>query len=168
VDVQPEVAFRPILIIGGKAGWYYANWMWQVRGAIDLLLGGVGMRRGRRDPECLSPGDTVDFWRVEDFENNRKLRLMAEMKLPGRAWLEFEVQPAESGAIIRQTAIFDPLGILGLVYWYLLYPLHRLIFSGMLRGIVGRCQRMTEGHHNSPHSGATPDHKIKREAWNPR
>jgi uncharacterized protein YbjT (DUF2867 family) len=140
VDVQPEVAFRPILTIGGKTGWYYANWMWQVRGAVDLLLGGVGMRRGRRDPECLSPGDTVDFWRVEDFEDNRKLRLMAEMKLPGRAWLEFEVEGTESGSTIRQTAIFDSVGILGLCYWYLLYPMHRLIFSGMLRGIVNACQ----------------------------
>nr|NIO10379.1 DUF2867 domain-containing protein [Deltaproteobacteria bacterium] len=139
VKVQPEVAFEPIRTIGGRSGWYYGNWLWQMRGAFDLLLGGVGMRRGRRNPDHPSVGDTLDFWRVEDYEENRRLRLIAEMKLPGRAWLEFEVQKSDTGSIIRQTAIFDPVGILGLCYWYILYPAHRLIFSGMLRGIVHAC-----------------------------
>ena len=100
------------------------------------------MRRGRQDSHNLVPGDTVDFWRVEAIENHRLLRLAAQMKLPGRAWLQFEVEEVESGSAIRQTAIFDPAGILGLLYWYALYPLHQLIFSGMLRGIA----RAAEGN----------------------
>jgi uncharacterized protein YbjT (DUF2867 family) len=132
-----EAAFAPIRRIGGDTGWYYANWLWRVRGFIDLLVGGVGMRRGRRDPDNLVVGDTVDFWRVEAYEPGRQLRLAAEMKLPGRAWLEFEVDGAADGdSVIRQTAVFDPVGLLGLVYWYGIYPLHSRIFGGMLRGIA--------------------------------
>ena len=93
VDVDAERAFVPIATIGGTRGWYYATWLWRVRGAMDLLAGGVGMRRGRRDPNKLAVGETLDFWRVEAFEPGRRLRLAAEMKVPGRAWLEFEVVP---------------------------------------------------------------------------
>jgi hypothetical protein len=133
-------AFRPIRQIGGNRGWYFANILWKLRGFVDLLFGGPGMRRGRRDPEHLVPGDTVDFWRVEQYEPDRMLRLAAEMKLPGRAWLQFEVEPSGTGSIVRQTAMFDPHGLSGLIYWYGIYPLHRLIFSGMLRGIVNRIE----------------------------
>ncbi|MCG3118550.1 MAG: hypothetical protein ALAOOOJD_00770 [bacterium] len=101
-----------------------------------MLIGGAGMRRGRRDPEWPMPGDTLDFWRVEAYEPNRLLRLFAEMKVPGRAWLQFEIEAQGPATTIRQTAIFDPVGMLGLLYWYALYPLHELIFAGMLRGIV--------------------------------
>jgi hypothetical protein len=94
------------------------------------------MRRGRRDPETLAVGDALDFWRVEGFEAGRRLRLAAEMKVPGRAWLQFEVEPNAKGAIIHQTAIFDPIGLGGLAYWYAVYPLHRWIFAGMLREIA--------------------------------
>lgn len=94
------------------------------------------MRRGRRDPEHLLAGDTVDFWRVEEIRPGRLLRLSAEMRLPGRAWLQFEIEPGSSGSIIRQTAIFDPVGIMGQLYWYSLYPVHDFIFSGMLKAIV--------------------------------
>ena len=94
------------------------------------------MRRGRRDPVHLSVGDSLDFWRVEAYEENRLLRLAAEMKLPGRAWLQFEVAPAEAGSTLTQTAIFDPVGVPGLLYWYLLWPVHSLIFASMLRGIA--------------------------------
>jgi hypothetical protein len=94
------------------------------------------MRRGRPDPSRLRPGDAIDFWRVDAFEPGRLLRLSAEMKVPGRAWLEFEVVPHGAGATIRQTAAFDPVGLGGLLYWYLLYPVHHLIFAGMLRGIA--------------------------------
>ena len=136
VAVAPEAAFVPIRRIGGEVGWYYGDWLWRLRGFLDLLVGGVGVRRGRRDPERLAVGDTVDFWRVEKVEPDRRLRLAAEMKLPGRAWLEFDVEPLPSGARIRQTAEFDPVGLLGQVYWYTLYPLHRLVFAGLLAGIA--------------------------------
>lgn len=129
-------AFAPILRIGGKQGWYCANWLWRVRGTIDLLVGGVGLRQGRRDPVSLRVGDTLDCWRVEAVEPNRLLRLAAEMKLPGRAWLEFEVTEGEDKSTIRQTAIFDPVGLLGRTYWYAIYPLHQYVFAGMLRGIA--------------------------------
>jgi uncharacterized protein YbjT (DUF2867 family) len=135
VATSPARAFAPIRRIGGARGWYYANWLWSLRGFIDLLVGGVGSRRGRRDPEWLCPGETVDFWRVETVEPDRRLRLFAEMKLPGRAWLEFEVEGDASSSRIHQTAIFDPVGLWGLLYWYALYPLHGLIFGGMLRKI---------------------------------
>jgi uncharacterized protein YbjT (DUF2867 family) len=138
VDATACDAFVPIRRIGGHNGWYAHQFLWQVRGWIDLFLGGVGLRRGRRDPEKLQVGDAVDFWRVERYEPDRLLRLRAEMRLPGRAWLEFEVVPDGSGAIIHQTAVFDPEGLFGLFYWYTLYPLHGLVFRGMLRGISER------------------------------
>jgi hypothetical protein len=136
IDVPPEQAFSAIRRIGGRTGWYYANWLWRLRGFLDLLAGGVGMRRGRRDPEQLRVGDSLDFWRVELYEPPRRLRLHAEMKLPGRAWLEFEVTSEERGSTIRQTASFDPLGLWGLVYWYGIYPLHQAVFAGMLRSLA--------------------------------
>ena len=143
------MAFRPIEQIGGQTGWYYGNWLWKLRGWLDLLVGGVGLRRGRRDPVDLQVGDAVDFWRVETVDSGRRLRLAAEMKLPGRAWLEFEVTPTANGSLIRQTAIFDPVGLGGLAYWYALYPVHRLVFAGMLNGIV----RAAEG--NTPFGAAS-------------
>jgi len=135
VSVPPAVAFEPIVRIGGASGWYFANVLWRLRGFLDLLVGGVGSRRGRRSPDRLSPGDTLDFWRVEAIEPGRLLRLRAEMRLPGRAWLQFEVDRTEDGSEIRQTAEFDPVGLIGLSYWYGLWPLHKLVFAGMLRGI---------------------------------
>jgi uncharacterized protein YbjT (DUF2867 family) len=135
VPVSPAQAFVPIERIGGATGWYYADWLWTLRGGLDLLVGGVGMRRGRRDPQMLRSGDTVDCWRVEAIEPERRLLLAAEMKVPGRAWLEFVVEPAGPGAVIRQTAIFDPVGLWGLLYWYAVWPLHQLVFAGMLREI---------------------------------
>jgi hypothetical protein len=96
------------------------------------------MRRGRRDPETLHVGDAVDFWRVERYEPDHLLRLRAEMKVPGRAWLEFKVEPDGEGSVIRQTAVYDPEGLFGLVYWYTLYPVHGPVFTGMLRGIAAR------------------------------
>ena len=136
VAVSPEQAFAPIRRIGGQTGWYYGNWLWSLRGFLDLLIGGVGVRRGRRDPENLHVGEPLDFWRVEIFEPPFCLRLKAEMKLPGRAWLEFEVTPCEQGSKIRQTAIFDPIGLAGLLYWYGIYPLHQFVFAGMLRNLA--------------------------------
>jgi uncharacterized protein YbjT (DUF2867 family) len=140
VAVPPAAAFAPIRRIGGTAGWYYGTWMWRLRGFLDLLVGGVGLRRGRRDPEDLRVGDTLDFWRVEAYEPDRRLRLLAEMKVPGRAWLEFEVTPDGDGSTIRQTAVFDPAGLFGLLYWYGIYPLHGRVFAGMLRAVAQRAE----------------------------
>jgi len=141
VNAPPPAAFAPIRRIGGTKGWYFGNALWWLRGFLDLLAGGVGMRRGRRDPEELAVGDALDFWRVEAYEPDRRLRLQAEMKLPGRAWLEFEVEPVDGGSRIRQTAEFDPAGLSGLLYWYGIYPLHAGVFAGMLRGIARRAAR---------------------------
>ena len=137
VPVSPVQAFAPIRRIGGKRGWYCANFLWTIRGWMDLVVGGIGLRRGRRDPEELRIGDTLDWWRVEQIKPNELLRLKAEMKVPGRAWLEFEVTPSNrGGSTIRQTAIFDPTGLFGRVYWFALYPLHAIIFRGMLNRIA--------------------------------
>jgi uncharacterized protein YbjT (DUF2867 family) len=136
VDAGPDEAFAPIQRIGGSTGWYAADWFWRLRGLLDTLRGGVGLRRGRRDPHELRVGDTVDFWRVERLEPGRLLRLSAEMKIPGRLWLQFEVDPHGRGALVRQTTVFDPAGYVGLAYWYVLYPVHHRVFSGMLRGIL--------------------------------
>jgi uncharacterized protein YbjT (DUF2867 family) len=141
VAASPAAAYQPIQRIGGATGWYAWNWLWRVRGFLDLLAGGVGLRRGRPSPSTLRVGDTVDWWRVESVEPDHWLRLVAEMKLPGRAWLEFEVTGSGSSSTIRQTAIFDPVGLWGRAYWYALYPVHHLVFSGMLRGIARAAER---------------------------
>jgi len=151
-----EDAFRPVRRIGGETGWYWGNWLWRLRGFLDLLVGGVGVRRGRRDPDHVVPGDAVDFWRVEAFEPDRLLRLAAEMRLPGRAWLQFEVEPVADGSVLRQTAIFDPVGLFGLLYWYALYPLHGLVFAGMLRGIVEAMGDAPDRHGPAPTDEAGP------------
>jgi uncharacterized protein YbjT (DUF2867 family) len=159
VDCPPASAFSPIRRIGGASGWYAFHSLWRIRGFIDLLAGGVGLRRGRRDPESLLPGDTLDFWRVETIEPDRRLRLYAEMKLPGRAWLEFETEPAPGGGtLIRQTAIFDAHGLLGLLYWYGIYPLHAHVFRGMLHAIAKRA----EGDARSPVGAITPSLVVRR------
>ena len=136
VEAPPATAFGPIRRIGGSVGWYYGRWLWELRTFADRLLGGTGMRRGRSNEKTIEVGDRIDFWRVSAFEPDRKLTLAAEMKLPGRAWLDFEVEPKGAGSAIRQTAIFDPAGLFGLLYWYLSFPLHQLVFAGMLRSIA--------------------------------
>jgi uncharacterized protein YbjT (DUF2867 family) len=133
---SPEQAFRPISRIGGSVGWYYGNRLWRLRGLLDLAVGGPGLRRGRRDPDGVAAGDDLDWWRVEEVRPGHLLRLAAEMRLPGRAWLQFEVTPQHGGSLIRQTALFDPVGLAGLIYWYGLWGIHQLVFAGMLRNIV--------------------------------
>ena len=145
VSASSAAAFAPIRQIGGTNGWYFANALWWLRGFLDLLVGGVGVRRGRRNAETLIAGDALDFWRVEAFEPDHRLSLVAEMKVPGRAWLQFEVErialePGSQRSNIHQTAIFDPAGLGGLLYWYALYPIHRWIFAGMLRAIAARAE----------------------------
>jgi uncharacterized protein YndB with AHSA1/START domain len=139
VAAPPDAVFRCFAALGGATGWLFFDWAWRIRGAIDRLVGGVGLRRGRRDPREVRVGDAVDFWRVEAVEPGRLLRLRAEMKVPGRAWLEFRAEPRGSGeSVLSQTAFFAPRGLSGLLYWYALYPIHALIFSGMIRRIARR------------------------------
>jgi hypothetical protein len=138
VAASPADCFAVVADLGGRTGWPPYTWLWRLRGAIDLLLGGVGMRRGRPEGRALRAGDALDFWRVEVCEPAARLRLAAEMRLPGRAWLEFDVAPSAGGSRLRQTAVFDPVGLAGLLYWYLLMPFHAAIFRGMLRSIARR------------------------------
>jgi uncharacterized protein YbjT (DUF2867 family) len=135
VQRRTHQAFAPIQRIGGPTGWYAADWFWRLRGFVDRVRGGQGLRRGRRDPHDLHVGDAIDFWRVERLEPGRRLLLVAEMKMPGRLWLQFELEADDDGTLIRQTTVFDPAGYVGLAYWYLLYPVHSGIFGAMLRGL---------------------------------
>jgi uncharacterized protein YbjT (DUF2867 family) len=134
VAAPAAAVYRSFTTLGGQRGWLYMDWAWQLRGVLDRLCGGVGMRRGRRDPEELRVGDSLDFWRVEMVEPGKLIRLRAEMKVPGRAWLEFESRAESPGSsLLLQSAFFEPKGLLGLLYWYVLYPFHSLIFSGLVR-----------------------------------
>ncbi|WP_231743833.1 SDR family oxidoreductase [Stieleria neptunia] len=136
VDASPEQTFRVIERIGGGHGYWGAGWLWRVRGWMDQLVGGPGLRRGRRHPDDLHFGEAVDFWRVTAHQSNRRLRLRAEMKLPGDAELDFQLTPAENDStVVTMTARFRPSGLLGLAYWYSVLPLHGLVFPVMLRGI---------------------------------
>jgi uncharacterized protein YbjT (DUF2867 family) len=145
VPLPPHVVFGPIQRIGGTAGWYSWGWLWTVRGFLDLLVGGVGVRRGRRHPVELRVGDALDFWRVEAIEPGRLLRLRAEMRLPGAAWLEFQLEPVEGGTRVRQIATFEPSGVLGWLYWWAIFPFHWLVFPGMLRRIVREAELTAAG-----------------------
>jgi len=134
---DPDVIFQNVWEIGGERGWYYGNWMWSVRGIFDKLVGGVGLRRGRRSATDLKNGDSLDFWRVlYSNKTERRLLLFAEMKLPGDAWLEFKIQPSDDHFVLIQTATFRPLGLWGRLYWYLVLPFHGFIFNGMGRNLI--------------------------------
>jgi len=137
----PETICRVITGLGGKRGWLYANWIWLARGIIDNMVGGPGFRRGRRHPDDLRVGDAVDFWRVELLEPDHLLRLRAEMKVPGLAWLQFEIVRQSPGRnMLIQTAFFEPKGLPGLMYWYLLYPIHGWMFSKLIAKIVEKAE----------------------------
>lgn len=142
IKASPEHAFRAFTSLGGETGWLYANWAWWLRGLADRVVGGVGFRRGRRDPAGLRVGDAVDFWRVEKLVENEQLLLRAEMKVPGRAWLRFETVAVEGGTQLKQTAYFAPKGLSGLLYWYSLYPIHSKIFSGLIHSIAKLADKM--------------------------
>jgi uncharacterized protein YbjT (DUF2867 family) len=134
--------FSVFTSLGGQRGWLYADALWELRGVLDRLAGGVGTRRGRRSASDLRVGDAVDFWRVEAYERDRLLRLRAEMRLPGYAWLQFEVVPEDDGTTcLRQTAFFEPRGILGYLYWFSVLPFHELIFGNMARRIVALAEK---------------------------
>jgi hypothetical protein len=134
VHASAEKVYNTFIQLGGEKGWLYFDWAWKLRGALDRFVGGVGLRRGRRDPKRVRLGDAIDFWRVEAVEPGKLLRLRAEMKLPGLAWLQFEAKAMENDLTqLIQTAYFAPKGLFGFLYWYILYPFHSLIFSGLIR-----------------------------------
>lgn len=136
VDAPPARVFRTLTSLGGDRGWLVWNSAWVIRGALDKLVGGPGLRRGRRHPTSLFPGEAVDFWRVEAVATDQLLRLRAEMKLPGKAWLQWEIEPEQQGCRLIQTALFAPKGFFGALYWYSLYPFHKMIFSDLVRAIA--------------------------------
>jgi uncharacterized protein YbjT (DUF2867 family)/uncharacterized protein YndB with AHSA1/START domain len=138
VDASPSAVYRAFSGLGGMRGWLVWDLAWRIRGALDKLAGGPGLRRGRRHPDELYVGEAVDFWRVEAAERDHLLRLRAEMKLPGRAWLQWTVTEEGSGSRLIQTATFSPRGLSGAAYWYALYPFHRLIFSDLIRAVAKR------------------------------
>jgi len=141
----PRALFAALSAIGGAKGWYTSQPLWQIRGVLDQLFGGPGLRRGRRDPSELGVGDPVDFWRVEAIEPERLLRLHAEMRLPGDAWLTWELQPSDhGGAQITQTAEFRPRGLLGRIYWLGVAPFHRFVFPGLIAGVVADAERVQD------------------------
>ena len=145
VAIDPKFVFRSFASIGGKRGWLVWMWAWKVRGLFDQLIGGPGLRRGRRHPTEVLAGDALDFWRVETVEPDRRLVLRAEMKVPGRAWLSWEARPVEGGCELTQTALFDPFGFWGFVYWYAMYPAHQFIFGDMCQAIARDAVTLSEG-----------------------
>jgi uncharacterized protein YbjT (DUF2867 family) len=144
-SASPDELFREFCSVGGSRGWYTSDWAWRLRGLIDKLLGGVGMRRGRRHPTALRVGDAVDFFRVEALDPGRLLRLRAEMKVPGRAWLEWQVEPHGSGSLLTQRAMFHPKGVTGRAYWYALVPAHNVIFGRMAARIAAAAEAAGAG-----------------------
>ncbi len=140
VDAPPEQLWRVVEGIGGERGWYSFPLAWAVRGFLDRLVGGVGLRRGRRDPDRLYVGEALDFWRVEAIERGHLLRLRAEMRLPGLAWLEFRVEPEGDGSRIHQRAVFRPRGVAGKLYWWSVWPFHGIVFEGMMRNMANAAQ----------------------------
>jgi uncharacterized protein YbjT (DUF2867 family) len=143
LDLSPQDVFRSYMSIGGERGWLYMDWAWGMRGWLDKAVGGVGLRRGRRHPDEIRAGEALDFWRVEEVETNRCLRLRAEMKLPGKAWLQFESRPQDAEnaqTLLVVTAYFAPYGLFGLLYWYAMWPFHKFIFDGLTRRIASRAR----------------------------
>lgn len=140
-DAPIDCVWKSIEQIGGETGWYGADFLWWARGVLDRLVGGVGIRRGRRDPKHLRVGDSLDFWRVEAIEKEKVLRLYAEMILPGKAWLEFRISNEGEKVQIVQEATFSPRGLGGQLYWYAVLPLHAFVFPTMLRNIVRSSKR---------------------------
>jgi hypothetical protein len=148
--------FRVVSRVGGENGWFYATWLWRLRGWLDLLFGGVGMRRGRSRTARLRVGDVVDCWRVETVSDNQTIVLASEMKTPGRAWLRFDMDESEAGTTLKQTALFDPVGLPGLAYWYALWIVHRIVFAGMIRAISAEAVRLDATERLRVGSGRLP------------
>ncbi len=160
----PEAAFDPVACIGGEHGWYAFDTLWDVRGFMDQLVGGPGRRRGRRDQYALIEGDHLEWWRVEKVDAPRLLRLRAEMKLPGEGWLQYELRPLGENTLVRQTATFDPKGVLGRAYWYAVLPFHHFVFNGTLKGIDRECRALVEGPNTCELPGAYAREVERRRA----
>jgi len=164
VKAAPEEVYAVFSGLGGKRGWLYADWLWRLRGIGDRLLGGPGFRRGRRHPDEVRVGDALDFWRVEAVEPGRLMRLRAEMKVPGGAWLQFEAKPrADGDTLLEQTAFLAPKGLLGFLYWWGLYPFHGPIFSNLIRAIAERAE-CRAAQNAQPAGEATAE---TEDCWNP-
>jgi uncharacterized protein YbjT (DUF2867 family) len=146
-DVPLKFIWQEIESIGGEHGWFGSDWLWYLRGLLDRMVGGVGLRRGRRDPRSLRIGDSLDFWRVENLEKEKTLRLYAEMILPGKAWLEFNLSERDGKTVVSQDALFAPRGLGGQIYWYLVSPFHLFIFPTMLRNIVKAAKKSQATSH---------------------
>ena len=146
LDLKPESVFRAYSGIGGERGWLYMDWSWAMRGWMDKAIGGVGLRRGRRHPDEIHIGESLDFWRVENVEKNRLMLLRAEMKLPGKAWLQFESTPDENKTLLTVTAYFAPHGISGFLYWYAMWPFHKFIFDGLARQLASRARVLSHSY----------------------
>jgi hypothetical protein len=141
VNAPPEAVYRVFAGLGGERGWLYADWMWRLRGLADRLVGGPGLRRGRRDQDAIRVGEALDFFRVEAIEPNRLIRLRSEMVIPGEAWLQFEAEPLpDDQTRLVQTILMAPKGLLGFLYWYGLYPFHGLIFRNLIKAIAERAE----------------------------
>jgi uncharacterized protein YndB with AHSA1/START domain len=146
IAAPAAAVFRAVCRLGGGHGWHAHDWLWRIRGAMDLLVGGPGLRRGRRDPDHIAYGEALDFWRVVGIEPDRSLVLHAEMKLPGEALLDFRIDPEEGGhSTLHMTALFKPRGLFGLLYWYGVVPFHNIVFKGMLKGITRDARRIAAG-----------------------
>jgi hypothetical protein len=146
LDLPPRDVFRSYTGIGGERGWLYMDWSWGMRGWMDKAVGGVGLRRGRRHPDDIRAGESLDFWRVEEVQKDRLLRLRAEMKLPGKAWLQFESEPKEGKTLFTVTAYFAPHGLFGFLYWYAMWPFHKFIFDGLTRQVASRARVLAHAY----------------------
>lgn len=167
VDAPQHEVYRAFASIGGEVGWLTFDWLWKIRGVLDSLIGGPGLRRGRRHPFDLDEGEALDFWRVEKVQPPESLRLRAEMRLPGRAWLQWETQPDKSDpngkTLLSQTALFEPKGVPGFLYWYAMYPAHLFIFGAMVRAVGRRARELR----SSDPLGAAPDDEPNSEQPQP-
>lgn len=161
VDAPADVVFATVCGIGGTRGWYAGEWLWRLRGVLDKLIGGPGMRRGRRDGDDLRVGDALDFWRVEALEPGRLVRLRAEMRLPGEASLEWRIEPTDSGdrCTVHQHATFVPRGLLGRAYWYSVAPFHGFVFPGVLDGLAADAERRARALRPARDRSPAPDRR---------
>lgn len=146
IDVPPETVFRSYTGIGGQRGWLYMDWAWALRGWMDKVIGGVGIRRGRRHPDEIRTGESLDFWRVEAVEKDRRLLLCAEMKVPGKAWLEFTSEPEDGKTLLTVTAYFASRGLFGFLYWYAMWPFHAFLFNGLTRRLASRARVLARSY----------------------